>query len=55
VYDVVGKEVATLVNEELGVGTFKTTLDGSRLSSGTYIYSLTSGSTHISKKMMLVK
>jgi DNA-binding beta-propeller fold protein YncE len=55
VYDMLGKEVATLVNEELGVGTFKTTLDGSRLSSGTYIYSLTSGSMHISKKMMLVK
>jgi hypothetical protein len=55
VYDMLGKEVATLVNEHLGVGTFKTTLDGSRLSSGTYVYSLTSGGTHITKKMVLVK
>jgi hypothetical protein len=55
VYDILGKEVATLVEENLGVGTFKTTLDGSRFSSGTYIYSLTSGGTRISKKMMLLK
>jgi hypothetical protein len=55
VFDMLGKEVATLVNENLGVGTFKTTLDGSRLSSGTYIYTLTSGGTRITKKMMLVK
>ena len=55
VYDVLGKEVATLVNENLGVGTFKTSLDGSRLSSGTYIYTLSSGDSRISKKMLLVK
>ena len=55
VFDMLGKEVATLVEENLGVGTFKTMLDGSRLSSGTYVYSLTSGGTRISKKMMLLK
>ncbi len=55
VYDVLGKEVATLVNEQLNPGTYRTTLDGTKLSSGTYVYMLTSGSTRITKKMMLVK
>lgn len=55
VYDVLGKEVATLVNEYLNPGTFKTTLDGSRLSSGTYVYRLTSGGSSITKKMLLMK
>jgi hypothetical protein len=55
VYDVLGKEVATLVNENLNPGTFKTTLDGSALSSGTYIYRLVSGSMQVTKKMMLLK
>jgi hypothetical protein len=55
VYDVLGKEVATLVNEHLNPGTFKTTLDASKLSSGTYVYTLVSGTSLISKKMMLLK
>jgi hypothetical protein len=55
VYDLLGKEVATLVNENLNPGTFKTTLDGSALSSGTYIYRLVSGSMQMTKKMMLLK
>jgi hypothetical protein len=55
VYDMLGKEVVTLVNEQLNPGTYRTTLDGTKLSSGTYVYMLTSGSTRITKKMMLVK
>jgi len=55
VYDVLGKEVATIVNDNLAPGTYKTRLDGTRLASGTYIYTLTSGNTRISKKMMLMK
>jgi hypothetical protein len=55
VYDMLGKEVATLVNEQLNPGTYRTTLDGSKLSSGTYVYMLTSGTSRITKKMMLVK
>ncbi len=55
VYDMLGKEVATLVNENLNPGTFKSTLDGAKLSSGTYLYRLVSGSTAITKKMMLLK
>jgi len=55
VYDMLGKEVATLVNEQLNPGTFRTTLDGTKLSSGTYVYQLISGTMRITKKMMLVK
>jgi len=55
VYDMLGQEVATLVNQELNVGTFKSKFDASRLSSGTYIYMLTSNGSRLAKKMMLVK
>lgn len=55
VYDILGKEVATLVNENLAPGTFKTRLDASRFSSGTYFYTLISGDARITKKMMLLK
>jgi len=55
VYDMLGKEVATLVNEELNPGTFKTKFDASRLASGTYVYMLTSNGSRLANKMMLVK
>jgi hypothetical protein len=55
VYDMLGKEVVTLVNESLNPGTFRTRLDGARLSSGTYFYTLTTGQTRITKKMLLMK
>lgn len=55
VYDLLGKEVATLVNEELTPGSYKLMLDGANLASGTYIYRLVSGSTQMTKKMMLLK
>ena len=55
VYDLLGKAVATLVDEQLGAGSYKTRFDASRLSSGTYVYMLTSGTTRIVKKMMLIK
>jgi hypothetical protein len=55
VYDMLGQEVSTLVNEELAPGTYKTRLDGSRLASGTYVYMITSGDFRMSKKMLLLK
>jgi hypothetical protein len=55
VYDMLGQEVATLVNEQLAPGTYKTRLDGSRLASGSYVYMITSGDFHMSKKMLLLK
>jgi hypothetical protein len=55
VYDMLGREVATLVSENLTAGAYTATFDASRLSSGTYMYTLTSGGNRISKKMVLVK
>ena len=55
VYDVLGREVATLVNEERKAGTHSVQFDASRLSSGMYIYSLRTGSFSASKKLLLMK
>jgi hypothetical protein len=55
VYTLLGQEVATLVNENLPAGSYKTHLNGASLASGTYIYRLTSGGMAITKKMLLVK
>lgn len=55
VYDVLGRQVAVLVNEEQSAGSYTVSFDGSQLSSGMYIYRLEAGSTAITKQMMLVK
>jgi len=55
VFDVIGNEVATLVNEIKEPGTYSATLQGAGLPSGVYIYSLRSGTTTITKKMTLLK
>jgi hypothetical protein len=55
VYDVLGREVATLVNGYQPPGTYGVTFDGSRLSSGVYFYRLQSGSFVNTKKMVLAK
>jgi hypothetical protein len=55
IYDALGREVSTLVNEFKQTGRYTASLDGSRLSSGVYIYKLVSGKYSATKKMMLVK
>ncbi len=55
VYNMLGQEVATLINEELVAGSYSARFDATHLSSGTYIYTLVSGNQVISKKMLLVK
>jgi hypothetical protein len=55
VYDLLGREVATLVNEEKEVGRYSVKFDGSKLSSGLYIYKLQTEFGSISKKMLLIK
>ncbi len=55
IYDILGKEVATLVNETKGAGDYQVQFDGSSLSSGVYIYQLKTASFVESKKMTLVK
>ena len=54
-YDILGKEVATLVNEKQSPGTYQVEFDGSGLSSGVYFYRLTAGEFTDTKRMMLVK
>ncbi len=55
VYDMLGKEVMTIVNEKLNPGKYKVDFDGSGLPSGVYFYRLTAGEFTETKSMMLVK
>ena len=55
VYNALGKEVATLVNEEKSVGRYSIDFSAQGLSSGIYFYSIRSGSFFETKKMMLLK
>ena len=55
VYDILGSEVATLVNEQKTAGRYEINFDASRFASGVYIYKLQAGSFISSKKMLLVK
>jgi len=55
VYDILGREVATLVNEYLKPGTYEYEWDGNNLASGVYFYKLIAGDYQQCKKMVLVK
>ena len=55
VYDVIGNEVAILVNTNLLAGTYEYSFDGSILSSGVYFYSLETGDFKETKRMLLIK
>jgi len=55
VYDILGNEVTTLVNEEKSSGVYNITFEASVLTSGIYFYKLTAGEYSESKKMVLVK
>lgn len=55
VYDILGNEVATLVEGEKPAGNYEVSFDASFLSSGTYFYRLSSGSFTEVKKMILIK
>jgi hypothetical protein len=55
VYDVLGNEIAVLVNKSQGAGSYSFNFDASNLASGLYIYTLNTGNFTSSKKMMLLK
>jgi photosystem II stability/assembly factor-like uncharacterized protein len=55
VYDLLGQEVATLVNERMNPGRYEASFDASKLASGVYFYRLTAGSFNQVKKMLLLK
>lgn len=55
VYDVMGREVADLLNERKPAGVYEVDFDASQLSSGVYIYKITAGDFVSSRKMILMK
>ena len=55
VYDILGKEVSTLVNERLQPGTYEVPFSNKQLSSGIYLYKLEAGNFTDTKQMLLVK
>jgi len=55
IYDVLGREVKILINEEKAAGRYETEFDASNLSSGIYFYQLRAGNFADSKKMVLIK
>jgi hypothetical protein len=55
VYDMLGKEVAVLVNNNMTSGTYEYQFDASKLTSGIYFYNLKTDGFSETKKMMLIK
>ncbi len=55
VYDILGREVNTLINAELEAGIYRFRFDGSNLPSGVYFYQLLSGNIVEARKMVLTK
>ncbi len=55
VYDVLGREVATLVNEKLQAGEYSVSWDAQDIPSGVYFYRLTSDEFQFTKKMLVMK
>ena len=55
VYDIIGREISILVNEELKSGSYEVTFDGANLPSGAYYYRLTTDEYTETRKMVLLK
>ncbi len=55
IYDLLGKEIMTLVNEEKSVGNYEINFDGKNLSSGVYFYRIQAGSFSDAKKFILLR
>lgn len=55
VYDILGNEIKTLVNEEKTIGNYEIEFDGSNLASGIYLYRMQAGNFSDTKKLILIK
>ncbi len=55
VYDVMGREVQTLVNERMGAGKYEVRFDGSGMTSGVYFYQMEAGNYSETRRMILIK
>jgi hypothetical protein len=55
VYNVLGREVATLVNDVKAPGTYNVQWDAREVSSGAYYYRITAGKSAETKRLLLLK
>jgi photosystem II stability/assembly factor-like uncharacterized protein len=55
IYDVLGQEIVTLVNEEKQVGIYKVNFDAKDFTSGLYLYKISAGGFELTRKMLLLK
>ncbi len=55
IYDLLGREITSLVNEEKDAGKYSIRFNGNSLASGVYFYKLTSGNYSQTKKLILMK
>ncbi len=55
IFDIIGREIKILVNEQLQPGTYEVAFDGSNLPSGVYFYKLSIGNYTETKKMLMIK
>ena len=55
VYNVLGQEIASLVNEHKRVGTYRVVFDARRLASGTYLYRMVAGGYAETRRMTIIK
>jgi len=55
VFDILGKEVSTLVNEKQNAGSYEVTFDGSNMNSGIYFYKIITDNFTQTKKFILLK
>ena len=55
IYDILGKEVKTLINEKLNAGTYSVDWNAADFPSGVYIYRITAGNNIDTRKMLLIK
>jgi predicted nucleotidyltransferase len=55
IYDLLGRELATLVNEQLKAGVYEADWDAGNFASGVYFYSLITDDFAETKKMVLIK
>jgi hypothetical protein len=55
VFDMLGRQVATLVDEQMAAGRHSVTFDAGNLSSGVYLYRLQAGNTVMTRKLTIMK
>jgi hypothetical protein len=55
VYDILGKEIKTLVNDNLTAGKYEVEFDAGNLSSGIYFYRLSAGKNSETRKLQVIK